>query len=142
MEILNYPRLREELIRDEGVRFKPYRDSRGYLTIGTGRNLDAIGISQQENDLMLDNDIQRAAHDLDQHCPWWRTLDAVRQRILMNLCFNLGIAKLLQFTQTLHATQQGAYPQAAIHMLDSAWARQVKERALRLAHGMRSGVLG
>ncbi len=140
MDAANQQRLRAELIRHEGLRLKPYRDSTGYLTIGTGRNLDAIGISQDENDLMLNNDIQRAEQTLNQYCPWWSALDAVRQRVLMNMCFNLGIAKLLLFTKTLTAIQQGAYSQAADHMLHSKWAQQVKSRAIWLADCMRYGV--
>jgi lysozyme len=141
MDKSNQQLLHAELLLHEGVRLKPYRDSAGYLTIGTGRNLEAIGISQDENALMLNNDIHRAEQALNQHCPWWRTLNPVRQRVLMNMCFNLGIATLLQFTQTLQAIQKGTYEQAATHMLNSQWASQVGGRAVWLAKAMRNGAI-
>lgn len=126
-------------MRDEGVRLKPYRDTVGKLTIGTGRNLDDVGISIDENDYLLMNDISRVERELDQYLPWWRGLDAVRQRVLANMCFNLGIAGLLGFKQTLQFIQSGQYEAAASAMLASKWASQVKQRAVRLADMMRVG---
>ncbi len=128
-----------ELKRDEGVRLKPYRDTVDKLTIGTGRNLDDVGISLAENDCLLINDIHRVERDLDQYLPWWRGLDDVRQRVLSNMCFNLGIGKLLGFKQTLQLIQSGQYEAAARAMLQSKWANQVKQRAVRLAAMMRVG---
>ncbi len=128
-----------ELKRDEGVRLKPYRDTVDKLTIGTGRNLDDVGISDAENDYLLINDIHRVERDLDQYLPWWRGLDDVRQRVLANMCFNLGIGKLLGFKQTLQLIQSDQYEAAARAMLTSKWASQVKQRAVRLANMMRIG---
>ncbi len=139
MDNLNLILLHNELMRDEGVRLKPYRDTVGKLTIGTGRNLDDIGISEAENAMLLDNDICRIEADLGQHLPWWRELDAVRQRVLINMGFNLGIGKLLGFEHMLQLVQSGQYETAAKAMLASKWASQVKQRAVRLAAMMRSG---
>ncbi len=133
--------LRAELMRDEDVRLKPYRDSVGKLTIGTGRNLDDVGISKDENDYLLDNDIARVERALDVHLPWWGHLDLVRQRVLANMCFNLGPRKLLRFRKTLPLIQQGQYEAAAREMLRSRWAQQVGHRALRLSQATRTGVM-
>jgi len=128
-----------ELKRDEDVRLKPYIDSVGKLTIGTGRNLDDVGINIDKNDYLLNNDIVCVEAALDAHLPWWRELDAVRQRVLANMCFNLGIGKLLGFQNTLPLIQSGQYAAAAQSMLNSLWAQQVGPRAVRLANMMRSG---
>jgi lysozyme len=133
--------LRAELARDECVRLKPYRDSVGKLTIGTGRNLDDVGISEDENDYLLTNDIAQVKQDLDRHLPWWKNLDPVRQRVIANMCFNLGIGRLLGFKNTLPLIQQGKYEAAAQGMLHSLWARQVKQRSVRLAQAMKTGVM-
>jgi lysozyme len=82
--------LRAELIRDEGVRLKPYRDSQGKLTIGTGHNLDDVGISLEESDLLLLHDIEHTLEALDAELPTWRTLNPIRQRVIVNMAFNLG----------------------------------------------------
>lgn len=131
--------MRSELIRDEAMRLKPYRDSVGKLTIGVGRNLDDVGISQVEAAQMLDSDIRRTADALDKALPWWRSLDEVRQRVILNMAFNLGVAGLLGFKNTLAAVQAGKYDDAAAGMLASKWARQVGDRARRLANMMVAG---
>jgi lysozyme len=132
-------KLIRELTRDEGLRLKPYRCSAGKLTIGIGRNLDDVGISHGEAEIMLRNDIARAEADLDRDLPWWKTLDEVRRRVLVNMAFNLGIRGLLGFKNTLELVRTGRYLDAAQHMLDSKWAKQVGPRAVRLATMMRDG---
>lgn len=128
-----------ELRRDEGVRLKPYRCSAGRLSIGAGRNLDDVGISAAEAELMLANDIARAIADLDRALPWWRGLSAARRRALVNMAFNLGLPKLLGFAEMLGALRAGEYDRAARAALDSRWARQVGARAERVAAMMREG---
>lgn len=131
--------LTEELTRDEGLRLKPYKDSVGKLTIGVGRNLDDVGITAEEAKSLLSNDIQRTIVALDTAIPWWKGLDSVRQRVLVNMAFNMGVGKLLGFKNTLAAIQAGKFEDAATEMLDSTWARQVGARAQRLALMMQKG---
>ncbi len=132
--------LMAELTRDEGVRLKAYRDTVGKLTIGIGRNLDDVGISEPEARFLLSNDIDVAERELLRSMPWAAQLDPVRFRVLMNMAFNLGIARLTGFRETLQAVQAGDYETAAVKMLRSRWADQVGERARRLAAMMRTGV--
>lgn len=129
--------MRAELVRDEGLSLRLYKDTVGKLTIGIGRNLDDVGISKDEAYLMLDNDIQRTSDSLDKNLPWWKTLDEVRQRVILNMAFNMGINSLLGFKNTLAAIQAGRYNDAADGMLDSKWAQQTGQRAQRLADMMR-----
>jgi len=128
-----------ELERDEGMRLKPYPDSMGVLTIGVGRNLRDVGITKGEAYQMLHNDIDRVTQELDEHLPWWSTLSEVRQRVLVNMCFNLGYARLLGFRSALAAMQIGDWEGAASGMMASQWANQVGPRAVRLAAMMRTG---
>lgn len=133
--------LEKQLIRHEGLRLKPYRDSVGKLTIGIGRNLDDVGISDDEASLLLKNDINKVIQDLNDHLGWWLSLDEPRRIVLANMCFNMGITKLLGFRNTLLAIQNGEYEAAAKHMEDSAWHKQVKGRAIELEQIMRTGEL-
>lgn len=128
-----------ELIRDEGIRLKPYSDTVGKLTIGVGRNLDANGISRDEAMTLLQHDIDTAANDCRRSFPWWPSLDDTRQRVLLNMCFNMGLPTLLTFRRTLSAVADGDYNKAADGMLASKWAEQVGDRAKRLAAMMRTG---
>jgi lysozyme len=150
--------LEAELIRDEGERLKAYKDTKGKWTIGIGRNLDDVGtvpltrtkadvlangINQVEVDQLFAYDINRTANDLDSHLPWWRKLDPVRQRVMLNMCFNMGIGNaqhgLCSFVNTLGLVQRGEYSRAADAMPNSEWAREVGIRAQRLANMMRNG---
>jgi lysozyme len=55
--------------------------------------------------------------------------------------FNLGIQGLLKFTNTLSYIEQGKYELPSASMLASKWAKQVGQRARRLAEIMRTGEL-
>lgn len=131
--------LREQLLRDEGCRLKPYRDQVGKLTIGVGRNLDDVGLSQTEADFLLDNDISRATAAVIARVPWAMTLDEVRREVLINMAYNCGIAGLLGFKKMLAACERGDWAAAKTEMLASKWAGQVGERAERLAEQMVTG---
>lgn len=134
--------LHNDLKEDEGVIPYAYQDSLGYWTIGVGRLVDKRKggkLSTDEIELMLSNDLKQVFSDLDAKLPWWRTLTLERQRVLANMCFNLGIDKLLGFKNTLDYIQKGQYALAASGMLNSLWAKQVGARADRLAERMRNG---
>jgi lysozyme len=128
-----------DLIRDEGLRLKPYVDTRGKLTIGIGRNLSDRGIARDEAMMLARNDIATAAADLDCHAPWWTSLSEPRRRALLNMTFNMGWPRLSGFAAMLGALEAGDCDAAADAALDSAWARQVGARALRVSDLMRRG---
>ena len=101
--------LEKQLIRHEGMRTKPYTDTVGKLTIGVGRNLTDIGLSEEEAMVLLKNDINKVSNDLTDHLGWWNNLDEPRRIVLMNMCFNLGITRLLGFRKFLLNLQEGEY---------------------------------
>jgi lysozyme len=134
-----YDRITEILERDEGFRSKPYRCTAGKLTIGIGRNIEDRGITREEAQFLLNNDIKLSVAELRVKLPWFDRLDVVRQDILINMHFNLGWQRLSQFRNTLKAVEEGRYNDAADGMLESLWARQVGARAARLAESMKTG---
>ena len=125
--------LKEMLIVHEGMRQEIYYDTVGVPTIAVGRNLQDVGVSYDEALYLLDNDVKRVLADLDRSLPWWRTLSDNRQLVLANLCFNLGIVRLLLFKKALAAMQAGEFDLAAAELLNSKWAGQVGSRATTLA---------
>lgn len=133
------PRLLEMLIRHEGVRNKPYRDSTGNLTIGVGHNLDVKGISQAAIDQILKDDITDTRRGLSSIFSWFNSLDPVRQDVLVDMAFNLGVGGVLAFRKMLAAVKAGEWAIAADEMLDSKWAIQVGNRAKELAQMMEEG---
>ena len=129
----------KELKRDECVRTHVYLCSAGAQTIGVGRNLDANGISEDEIDYLLMNDLRSCVHDLRNNFRFYDGLDSVRKRVMINMVFNLGINRLLKFKKFLAAVEAGDYEKASVEMMDSLWARQVHGRADRLSALMRYG---
>lgn len=117
----------------------PYLDTVGKLTIGYGRNLDDVGISETEASLMLRNDLDEAVNVLEGTLPWAEDLDEPRWAVLVNMTYNMGMKGLLGFKRMLDHTRAKEWNLAAREMLDSKWAGQVGDRALRLAEQMRLG---
>jgi lysozyme len=130
----------EQLRRDEGCQLYVYPCPSGALTIGVGRNLEATGITDEEAEILLANDIERVTIDLERVLPWSLTLDDARFGVLQNMAFNLGTAGLLEFEQVLMAMQREDWDAAAEALLDSRYAEQVGLRADRLADQLRTGV--
>lgn len=128
----------EQLRRDEGVRAKPYTDTVGKLTIGVGRNLTDVGISDTEVNFLLTNDIARVQAQLEPFA-WYQALDDVRKGAIENMAFNLGIGGLLHFPHMLAALQKQDWVAAADEMANSEWAKQVGDRARRLEQQILTG---
>jgi lysozyme len=132
--------LADHLRRDEGRRLLPYRDGVGALTIGYGHRLTVDGgITPAVAELLLQYDIDTHQAELWAAVPLVASLDPVRQLVLIEMAFNLGVPKLLGFVQMWARIRRQDYPGAAEAMLDSRWARQVGARATRLASAMASG---
>lgn len=132
--------LQQLLIEHEGLRLKPYRCSAGKLTIGVGRNLDDVGLTTDEALILLDNDIKAAMRDAASFS-WFKKLDDARQAVVVDMIFNLGIARFKGFKKTIAHIEAGHFAAAAHEMLNSSWAKQVGRRAVRLSKIMRTGVL-
>lgn len=133
------PALIAMVSQHEGLRLKPYRDSVGIWTIGYGRNLQDVGIRQDEARLMLENDLTVAMNDARFLFDDFAALTPNRQRVLVDMAFNLGRTRLAGFKAMWAALERGDYHAAAAEMKDSRWARQVGNRADRLARMMKEG---
>lgn len=136
---MNRDQLIDRLVVHEGLKNKPYRDTVGKLTVGIGRDLDDVGISNDEAKYLCLNDVIKVEAELDHNLPWWRNMDEVRQQVLAEMCFNIGISHLLGFHTMLGYMQVGNTSGAAEEMLNSHWASQVGQRAKDLALAMKIG---
>lgn len=134
-------RVRVSLRTSEGFRSAAYQDSKGFWTIGYGRLIDARrggGISQGEAEYMLANDVLSAEMACET-MPAYLDLSPPRQAVLIEMCFNLGVDGLRKFKRMFSALVHQDYAHAAAEMLDSQWAADVKDRAVRLAEQMKTG---
>lgn len=141
------PLLNKELRRDEGVERNIYRDTKGIQTVGVGHNIEAhplpegwtCPLTDEQIDQLLAEDLESVFSDLDRAYPWWRKMSYPRQRVIANMMFNMGLMKLSGFKNTLAAMEQGRYMATAEGMMASLWAKQVGDRADRLAEMMEQG---
>lgn len=142
------------LVHHEGERLFLYDDAtgepitrgaariKGFASIGVGRNLMVRGIKQNESRFLLANDILDHWNDVLINLPWVEGLDRVRQMVILDMAFNLGVPGLLKFKNTLRAVQEKRFYDAAVHLLQShPYVDQVGQRAYRLAEMLRSGKL-
>lgn len=131
-------KLEQEIADDEGRVPHAYQDSLGFWTIGVGRLIDRRKggrLREDEIDFLFDNDVAEKEAFLDRNLPWWRRLDDNRQRVLLNMAFQLG-GNLLGFKNTLAAIDRGDWAAAAAGMRNSKWATQTPARVERLAKRM------
>ena len=149
-----------KLIAHEGLRLQVYQDTLGIDTIGIGRNLEDRGITEEELDWMdmpsmdavyehgiseadamylAQNDVQIVEEELVRAHPCVDKLDAVRQLVVMDMAFNMGVPRLCKFKKMWNAIHEKKFDLAAKEMLDSRWAIQVKSRAVKLSNAMHNG---
>ena len=129
----------EQLKRHEGIKLTPYKCTSDKLTIGVGRNLEDVGISEQEAEMLLQNDIQRAVTQLKERFPWTLELDEARFAALINFTFNVGIGTVSKFVNAMALLKAKNYDMAADEFLQSRWAEQVGQRAVEVTEQIRTG---
>ena len=132
-------KLIEQLKIHEGVKLKPYKCTAGKLTIGVGKNIEDNGITLEEAEYLLQNDIAEARSQLLHAFPWVGELNDARISAMINFTFNVGIGTVKKFENTLSYMQSGEWDKAADEMMDSRWARQVGNRAIEVTEQIRTG---
>lgn len=131
--------MRASIKRHEDLRKKVYPDSKGIPTLGWGRNVRDVGISESEAEILLSNDIFNATADLYHFLPWTQQLEDVRKAVLIEMTFNMGIEKLLGFKNFLADVKANNWESAEKNGLDSLWAKKVGNRADDLMHVLVKG---
>jgi lysozyme len=130
-------KLKRSLVKHEGLENFPYVDTAGKITIGIGYNLTDRGLSDEWINDQYMQDVCYFYQQLSGF-EWFPQLTIDRQIVLIDMCF-MGWKKFLTFKKMINAISIGDFKKAAIEMLDSAWANQVKGRAVSLSHAMETG---
>ena len=133
----------EMLRKHEGVETHAYNCTANKTTIGVGRNIEAgsgMGLSMDEINYLLANDLQRVEAELLQSFEWYDDLNDARKDAIMDMCFNMGLPRLRKFKRALAAMSANFYEIAAVEFLDSLWARQVgHKRSTTISEMIRTG---
>tara|TARA_B100000676_G_scaffold261159_1_gene271358 strand:+ start:226 stop:681 length:456 start_codon:yes stop_codon:yes gene_type:complete len=149
MEVrMNIEQLRKELEVDEGVKYEIYNDHLGYPTFGIGhlvRDTDpeagaALGTPVSEDRVIeaFNKDVESVLNDCTILYGDFSKLPEEAQLIIANMMFNLGRPRLSKFKGMKAGVDAKDWNKAADEMVDSAWYRQVPNRAGRLVERMRA----
>lgn len=146
---MDITRMEEDLIRDEGIRLRPYKCSAGHLTIGVGHRItandraaSADSLSLEAVGMLLTRDIATAlgtANTVFGRDRFEGMTDA-RQRAIVNMIFNLGAEGFAGFRRMITAIKEHRWKDAARECLDSKYAVQVGKRARRVAEALETGL--
>lgn len=116
-------KLKISIEKHESLKLKPYKCPKGKLTIGYGRNLEDRGITQNEAKVMLERDLLDTKLELEDKIKFFYKLDDIRQNVLIEMAYNMGVPHLLEFKNTLKFMEKSDFINASIEMLDSQWHR-------------------
>lgn len=123
-------KLRASLRLHEAEKLKMYQDQMGNWTVGVGHNMSDKPISSRASAVILDDDINDVITDLTKTYSWFPSLDDVRQRALIDMCFNLGLGGLMKSPKMLDALSKGQWQVAHDEALNGVWAKEVGQRAV------------
>jgi len=125
--------------KHEKVSFFPYRCSERCLTIGWGRNLSDNGISKEEAEYLLDNDIDIAVREVKKIFPALFTYTEQRTNALIDMYFNLGFSNFISFKKMIKAVREKNWDKAAAEAKDSLWYKQVEIRGVEIVEMLKRG---
>lgn len=123
-----FKQLKDHIKEYEGLSNVLYKCTSNKVSIGYGRNLEDVGISKDEAEYLLKNDIDIALDEVSEHFDM-PNLPEPAQIVLVDMCFNMGISRLLNFRNMIKAMQEDDWDKAADELLDSKYAAQTKRRA-------------
>jgi lysozyme len=145
---MNLEQFREQLEIDEGVKYEVYNDHLGYATFGVGHLVlesdpeygDPIGAPVSESRVIeaFEQDCENVLRDCDILYEDFEDLPEEAQQVIANMMFNMGRPRLSKFKGMKRGVDSRDWNAAADEMVDSAWYRQVTNRADRLVARIRA----
>jgi len=139
---MNIEALREQLKIDEGVKYEIYKDHLGYPTFGIGHLIteddpehgepDGKEISEDRVNEVFATDVAKFVSESKILFPDLDELPDVAQQVIVNMAFNMGRPRLSKFKNFIAGVNDRDWTRAAEEMMDSRWATQVGDRAIRL----------
>ena len=139
---MNIEALREQLKIDEGVKYEIYKDHLGYPTFGIGHLItendpehgkpDGTKISEDRVNEIFETDVAKFVSEAKILFPDLDDLPDVAQQVIVKMAFNMGRPRLSKFKNFIAGVNDRDWTRAAEEMMDSRWATQVGDRAIRL----------
>tara|TARA_R100000808_G_scaffold8974_1_gene25025 strand:+ start:542 stop:967 length:426 start_codon:yes stop_codon:yes gene_type:complete len=128
----------EDIKKHEGFRPKVYECTEGYDTIGYGFAIKDLTIDEDVATLILMKKLHTLLQRIIVAFPWFKDVDETAKKVVINMCYQLGIRGFSKFKKTIYYLETEQYEEASIEMLDSLWAKQTPNRAKELSEEIAS----
>lgn len=128
----------EDIKKHEGFRSKVYECTEGYDTIGYGFAIKDLTMDEDVATLILMKKLHTLLQRITVAFPWFKDVDETAKKVVINMCYQLGIRGFSKFKKTIYYLETEQYEEASIEMLDSLWAKQTPNRAKELSEEIAS----
>tara|TARA_Y100000592_G_C5457246_1_gene312016 strand:+ start:189 stop:590 length:402 start_codon:yes stop_codon:yes gene_type:complete len=127
----------ESIKEGEGYRAKVYKCTEGYDTIGYGFAIKDLELDEEVCDLILDKKLDKLIDATNKKFPFLRELPQDKCEVVFEMVYQLGLTGVSKFKKMLKALEIKDYDKASAEMLDSLWAKQTPNRAIKLSNQMK-----
>ena len=128
----------EAVKESEGFRDKVYKDTLGIDTIGYGFAIKDLVLEEDICDMILDRKLDKLINDANKRFSFLKDLPRDKSDVVYEMCYQLGINGVSKFKNMLKHLGAKNYAKASVEMLDSLWAKQTPNRAIKLSSQMKS----
>ena len=128
----------EAVKESEGFRDKVYKDTLGIDTIGYGFAIKDLVLEEDICDMILERKLDNLIDAADKKFPFLRGLPQDKCEVVYEMCYQLGINGVSKFKNMLKHLEAKNFEKASVEMLDSLWAKQTPNRAIKLSNQMKT----
>lgn len=123
----------ENIKESEGFVEHVYNDSLGIPTIGYGFAIKDLILDEDIAEDILIRKVKKLIDRVDKKFDWFVTADDSVKEVVVEMCYQLGLAGFSKFKKTISYFEKKNYIEASKEMLDSKWAKQTPNRAKKLS---------
>ena len=130
----------ESVKESEGFRDKVYKCTEGFDTIGYGFAIKDLVLEEDICDMILERKLEKLIERTDKKFPFLRGLPLDKSEVVYEMVYQMGLSGVSKFKKMLKALEAEDYEKSATEMLDSRWAKQTPNRALKLSNIMKGSI--
>ena len=127
----------EDIKESEGFRDKVYKDTLGIDTIGYGFAIKDLVLEEDICDIILARKVEKLVVKVNDKFPFLQGIPVDKAEIVIEMCYQMGVTGVSKFKKMIKHLENGNFEKASVEMLDSKWAKQTPNRALKLSNRMK-----